>query len=127
MAQNEVLYWEGLQLYDTRIKEKIASDDASTLQNAKLYADGLSVNYDPSGTAETKVEELASGQVATNTSNISALQSGKADKATTLEGYGITDAYTKQQTDSAISTAIANADHLKREIVSSLPEKRRGR
>lgn len=123
MAQNEVLYWEGLQLYDTRIKEKIASDDASTLQNAKLYADGLSVNYDPSGTAETKVEELASGQVATNTSNISALQSGKADKATTLEGYGITDAYTKQQTDSAISTAIANADHLKREIVSSLPEK----
>ena len=29
----------------------------------------------------------------------------KADKATTLSGYGITDAYTKTQVDSAISTA----------------------
>jgi hypothetical protein len=45
----------------------------------------------------------------------------KADKATTLEGYGITDAYTKSEADSAIATAVANADHLKREIVSALP------
>ncbi|MBQ7450552.1 hypothetical protein IJS77_03970 [bacterium] len=35
--------------------------------------------------------------------------SGKADKATTLGGYGITDAYTKTQTDNAISTAVDNA------------------
>lgn len=34
--------------------------------------------------------------------------SGKADKATTLEGYGITDAYTKTQTDSQIDAKIAN-------------------
>ena len=34
--------------------------------------------------------------------------SGKADKATTLEGYGITDAYTKTQTDTQIDTKIAN-------------------
>ena len=47
---------------------------------------------------------------------------GKADKATTLEGYGITDAYTKTQTDSKIAESIAAADHLKREIVESLPE-----
>lgn len=33
----------------------------------------------------------------------------KADKATTLAGYGITDAYTKTETDSAISTAISTA------------------
>jgi hypothetical protein len=44
----------------------------------------------------------------------------KADKATTLAGYGITDAYTKGEADSAIATAVANAGHLKREIVSSL-------
>ena len=30
--------------------------------------------------------------------------------------------YTKEQTDSAISTAIANIDHLKREIVETLPD-----
>lgn len=34
--------------------------------------------------------------------------SNKADKATTLEGYGITDAYTKTQTDSQIDAKMAN-------------------
>ena len=33
----------------------------------------------------------------------------KADKATTLAGYGIADAYTKDQTDSAISAALTSA------------------
>ena len=47
---------------------------------------------------------------------------GKADKATTLAGYGITDAYTKGETDSAIATAVAAAPHLKRTIVEQLPE-----
>ena len=47
---------------------------------------------------------------------------GKADKATTLAGYGITDAYTTTQTDSKIAEAIAAADHLKREIVETLPD-----
>lgn len=47
---------------------------------------------------------------------------GKADKATTLEGYGITDAYTTIQTDSKIAEAIAAAPHLKRAIVEELPE-----
>ena len=47
---------------------------------------------------------------------------GKADKATTLAGYGITDAYTTTQTDSKIAEAVAAADHLKREIVESLPD-----
>ena len=36
---------------------------------------------------------------------LSAAVGNKADKATTLSGYGITDAYTKTQVDSAISTA----------------------
>ena len=47
---------------------------------------------------------------------------GKADKATTLSGYGITDAYTQTQTDTKIAEAVAAADHLKREIVESLPD-----
>lgn len=34
---------------------------------------------------------------------------GKANKATTLEGYGITDAYSKQETDDAISAAVSQA------------------
>ena len=47
---------------------------------------------------------------------------GKADKATTLEGYGITDAYTQTQTDTKIAEAVAAAPHLKRQIVEALPD-----
>ena len=46
---------------------------------------------------------------------------GKADKATTLAGYGITDAYTQTQTDTKIAEAVAAAPHLKRAIVEELP------
>ena len=122
MAINKYLDLTGLQTYDEKIKALIESSDGTTLEQAKTYADSLADNYDTAGTAQTKVDELANGQVATNTAAISTLQSGKADKANTLSGYGITDAYTKTQTDQAITTAVANAPHLKREIVTVLPE-----
>lgn len=47
---------------------------------------------------------------------------GKANKATTLAGYGISDAYTKGEADSAIAVAVAAAPHLKRTIVEDLPD-----
>lgn len=47
-------------------------------------------------------EKLA--QIATNTNNINALETNKADKATTLSGYGITDAYTKTEIESKIAS-----------------------
>lgn len=72
--------------------------------------------------AAAAVTALESGQVTTNKTDIATLKTGKADKATTLAGYGIGDAYTKTQVDSAISAAIAKAPHLKREIVEQLPE-----
>lgn len=53
---------------------------------------------------------------------LDAALAGKANKATTLAGYGITDAYTQTQTDTKIAEAVAAADHLKREIVESLPD-----
>lgn len=119
---DKFLNLQGLTTYDEKIKEHIDTKDASILQQSKSYSDSLADNYDPAGKAATLVATLENGQVKTNTDNITALQSGKADKSTTLVGYGITDAYTKTETDSAIQTAVANADHLKREIVQSLPE-----
>lgn len=93
--------------------------------------------------ADEAVNALATGAVATNTAAIAtlngtgagsvskavedakvALQSNidkKADKATTLAGYGIADAYTKGEADTAIATAVNEAGHLKRSIVDSLP------
>ena len=48
--------------------------------------------------------------------------SHKANKATTLAGYGITDAYTQEQTNSAISAALVNAPYLSRTTVERLPD-----
>lgn len=45
---------------------------------------------------------------------------GKADAATTLAGYGITDGMTPTQVAQAISTAIAGADHLDRVTVTGV-------
>lgn len=70
---DKFLNLQGLTTYDEKIKEKIETDDASTLAQAKSYADDLGSNYDPAGTAQTKFDELANGQVATNTSAIETL------------------------------------------------------
>ena len=50
-----------------------------------------------------------SSEITDLSSTISTAIAGKADSATTLAGYGITDAYTKTQTDAAISAQISRA------------------
>lgn len=101
------------------LKKKDEAHDAAI--NTTLPAS--IANAKKAGTdAAAAVTALESGQVTTNKTDIAALKTGKADKATTLAGYGISDAYTKTQADSAISAAIAKAPHLKREIVEQLPE-----
>ncbi len=45
----------------------------------------------------------------------------KADSGTTLADYGITDAYTKTQTDTAIATAIAGVTQIAFSVGSTLP------
>ena len=114
----EVRFFNGLS-YVTVVKPSpstfSSSPDNNTLATQKAVADYLA----------DKLSDLDVGQLAnritTAESAISALQTGKADKSTNLAGYGITNAYTKDETDLAISTAIGTADHLKREIVDVLP------
>jgi hypothetical protein len=55
---------------------------------------------------ETSSTAYAGNKGKANADAIAALQTGKADKATTLAGYGITDAYTQSQVDSRISTCV---------------------
>ena len=122
MAQNKkYVSLTRLGEYDTKLKQLVDQKDATTLQGAKSYADSLAPNYDAAGTAQTKVNALANGQVKTNQTDIANLKTGKADKSTTLAGYGITDAFTKTQTTTEINKAVANAGHLKRTIVTQLP------
>ena len=122
MAQQKFLDLTGLTSYDKKSKTTMDTKDAATLASAKSYANSLGSNYDPAGTAQSKVDALEKGQVTTNKNDIATLKTGKADKSTTLAGYGIGDAYTKTQTDSAIKSAIATSGHLKRTIVTQLPE-----
>ncbi len=103
-TKKKALSYEGLKIVVEETNKKIKSGDAATLASA-----------------QEKIEELKNGQVETNKTDIESLKTGKADKATTLSGYGITDAYTKEETKSEITSAVANADHLKREIVEDLP------
>ena len=106
---------------------------ADTLASAKSYTDEqVALKADLEHTHEiadvTGLQDALNGKantVHTHTTaqvdGLDAALAGKADKATTLEGYGITNAYTKGQTDSKIAEAIAAAPHLKREIVQDLP------
>lgn len=82
-----------------------AKEDATTKANA----------------AQTAAEKTASDALGTAKTELNTAIGKKADKATTLAGYGITDAYTKTAADKAIADAVANAHHLKREIVDELP------
>ena len=88
------------------------------VENLKATIEAIQAKLDSlTGEGEGSVKKaLADAKAYTDTT-----VAGKADKATTLAGYGIADAYTKEATDTAIASAIAKADHLKRAIVATLP------
>lgn len=89
------------------------------VENLKATIEAIQAKLDSlTGEGEGSVKKaLADAKAYTDT-----IVAGKADKATTLAGYGIADAYTKDEANTAIAAAVANAHHLKREIVSVLPE-----
>ena len=89
IADGDVAKWNAAQA-------NAEATAASALSSAKTELEGKISAAQTA--AESKVTELANGAVKTNADAITALQSGKADKATTLVGYGITDAYTKAET-----------------------------
>ena len=81
--------------YDDLINKPIIPSKTSELTNDSGYLNSIPEEY----VTET---ELDSKGYLTEHQDIS----GKADKATTLAGYGIGDAYTKSEVDAAISSAI---------------------
>lgn len=67
-----------LGYYDEKLKAWVGAADDAVLAAAKKYADDLGVNYDAAGTAQTKVDALANGAVAANTTAIAVLN-GEAE------------------------------------------------
>lgn len=97
----------GLATYDEKIKKVITDGDASTLQSAKDYADGLADNYDAAGSATTAesnakayakdyTDALANGAVKGNTDAIAGIK----EDVGTLDNLGTT---TKTDIVSAIN------------------------
>ena len=87
--------------------KKTAEDAATAAVNtfATLVSDDGAVNsfkelVDWAASHGSEASEMAAG-IQTNANDIDALETGKADKATTLAGYGITNAYTKTEADAA--------------------------
>lgn len=97
-----------LDTLEVSVAAKASSTD---LQAVSAQVD---VNTAAIGTKATQADMTAlSGKVEANTSAIAAANAaieGKADKATTLAGYNISDAYTKTETNSAIDSKIATAN-----------------
>lgn len=96
----------------------VGFDTAEAGQQLRIGTGGAVEWFTPDSTT---VDGLSS-TVAGHTSDIATLQDTKADKATTLEGYGITDAMTATEIASAIDTAIAATGHASFEVAESVPD-----
>ena len=101
--------------------DQIKAKDAEVLASAKTYAEGLGVNYDATGTAATKVKELAEGAVATNAAGVAENKAAieKLNGSVTTEGSvakQISDA--KTLIDADIEAVEAKADKNAEDIAS---------
>ena len=91
---------------------------ATAGQQLRINAAGNSIEW---YTPDTSTVDGLSSTVAGHTQDISSLQTNKADKATTLAGYGITDAMTATAITEAIKTAIAKTGHASFAKVDAVP------
>ena len=96
--------------FKTKLEGIAEGAQVNVLEGIKIGASDVTIGSDKKADITSGVNGLITAGIA-----------GKADKATTLEGYGIADAYTKTQTDTAISTAITKAKHASLEVAKSNP------
>ena len=87
---------------DTEVKKILVPDAYDDTDVRALAQKGV----DDAAAAAGAVETLKTTEVKANADAIVGLSENKADKATTLAGYGIGDAYTKTETEGKISDAI---------------------
>lgn len=103
--------------------QAIANAVSGEVETVKTTADTAKTTADAAKTAADEAKELASGAsdvaqaaqaaatAAQDKADAAALAvASKADKSTTLAGYGITDAYTKTEVDSKVEGLATDAD-----------------
>lgn len=108
---------KSIEIIDGKVALK-GFGSATAGQQPRINAAGNAIEW---YTPDTSTVSGLSETVAGHTTDIQSLQNDKADKATTLEGYGITDALTEAQTRAAIQTAIAETGHAKFEKTDAVP------
>ena len=115
--------------YKQMLPQMPAALTASGASQYKLATEKAVIDYITANVATsegfTQLQEDVNNletTVGSHTTSITSLESNKADKATNLAGYGITDAYTKGETDSAISAAVAASQHLTKIVLGDEEE-----
>ncbi len=101
----------GAQALKVNLENEMNTKDAEILKQAKEHAEGLGVQYDAAGTAQTKVEELANGQVKTNKEAIEVLNGGEeVDGSVAKQIKTANEALRKEISDSAYDDTQVKAD-----------------
>ena len=122
-VENNIGYvWNGTQ-YVALLPQVVTAITAEGASETKLVSEKAVVDYVKTAQSgdHTAVEDLKT-RMTTAEGDIDTLQSGKADKANTLAGYGITDAYTKGETDGKIDEKIAASQHLTKVVLGDSEE-----
>lgn len=108
---------QSIEVVDGKVTMKgFASATAGQQPRINAAGDGIEW-YTPDTSTVSGLSETVAG----HTSDIANLQTNKADKATTLEGYGITDAMTATDINAAIQSAIAGTGHAVFKKVDAVP------
>ena len=108
---------KSIEIKDGKVTVK-GFDAATAGQQPRINAAGNAIEW---YTPDTSTVSGLADTVAGHTTDIGNLQNGKADKATTLEGYGITDAMTATAIGEAIQAAIAATGHASFKKVEAVP------
>ena len=84
----------------------------TTYSTGTASAAGITKLYTSTGenTDGALTQKASNEMLATISTDLNAMDSAKADKATTLSGYGIADAYTKTEVDDALNAKVNAAD-----------------
>lgn len=90
-------------------RQAVITGAATTITDNNLTASMALVSDENGKVAASGVTAAELGYLDGVTSSIQTQLNGKANSAESLSGYGITDAYTKTETDEAISTAVAES------------------
>lgn len=108
---------KSIEIVDGKVALK-GFGSATAGQQPRINAAGNAIEW---YTPDTSTVSGLSETVAGHTTDISNLQNGKADKSTTLAGYGITDAMTAEEIATAIRTAVAGTEHASFKKVDTIP------